>query len=89
MQYLLIGPDWGEQFGVYPNGEGWRFTVSLVVVNYTEQEMITAWQPLIDWLENRPDDYTYELNPIVVPGRLMWDADFMVAAGLGIEYPLL
>ena len=47
----MIGPDWGEQLGVYPNGEGWRFTSSLVVVNYTQQEIITTWQPLIDWLE--------------------------------------
>ena len=84
LQYLMIGPDWGEQLGVYPNGEGWRFTVNLVVVNYTQQEIITTWQPLIDWLEKRTEDYTFELNPIVVPGRSMWDADFMVANGLGI-----
>ena len=49
--------------------------------------MITAWQPLIDWLEKRPEDYTYELTPILVPGRSMWDADFMVGAGLGTRTP--
>ena len=25
----LDGPDWGEQFGVYPEGTGWRFTISM------------------------------------------------------------
>ena len=41
------------------------------------EEMRSAWQPFIDWLDQRPDNFTHD--PFVFisfPGRAFWNPNF-------------
>merc|ERR1712117_805132 len=73
----LVGPDWGEQVQFYPQGEGYRLSLSLMAQNMTREEMSTTWQPFTEWLDQRPENFTYEpFGFLSVPGRAFWNPQF-------------
>ena len=59
----------------------------MLSVGLTEDEMKEVWAPMIEFLDQRPNDYTYEWGAINIPGRAMWDAKFTVPFGAGIPTP--
>lgn len=49
----LVNPHWGEQIRL----RGRRLQVAMVFQGLTRAEAQAAWQPLFDWLDQRPGDY--------------------------------
>ena len=80
----LMGPDWGEQVGIYPEGNGLRMEISLMAVDFTHEEMVESWKPFKDWVQERPNDFTIpEFNLMSVPAKMMWDVQAMEDIGFG------
>ena len=59
----------------------------MMSVGLTEDEMNEVWAPMIEFLDHRPNDYTYEWGAVSILGRNFWNVNFMVAAGAAIPSP--
>ena len=59
----------------------------MLSVGLTENEMKEFWAPMIEFLNQRPNDYTFEWEAVSIPGRVFWDANFLVPAGWVIPTP--
>jgi FAD/FMN-containing dehydrogenase len=70
----LFGPRWGEQIRFSP---GRRLGIAMLTHTYSQEEIVTAWAPFLDWVKARSDVYTIKDNPllITVPGRAFWDPE--------------
>ena len=56
-------------------------------VGLTKDKMKEVWAPMIEFLEQRPNDYTYEWEATSFLGREFWDVNFAVPAGFAIPTP--
>ena len=66
----LMGPDWGEQVGFYPQGNGIRMELSMVAANFTQEEIVKTWSPLAEWVQQRPEDFTTtDWSSLSIPGK--------------------
>ena len=59
----------------------------MLSVGLTEDEMKEAWAPMIEFLEQRPNDYTHELTFFSFLGREFWDVNYLVTIGAAIPSP--
>ena len=66
----LMGPDWGEQVGFYPRGNGIGMEISMVAADFTQDEILKTWSPLTEWVQQRPEDFTvHDWSPFSIPGK--------------------
>ena len=80
----LIGPNWGEQVGIHPDGDGIRLDIHMLAANLTEKDIETTWEPIKSWVLQRPEDFTVlGWDTFSIPGRSMWD----VRVNGGIQTP--
>ena len=59
----------------------------MLSVGLTEDEMKEVWAPMKEFLEQRPNDYTYEWQFFSFLGRELWDINFLVPIGAAIPTP--
>jgi FAD/FMN-containing dehydrogenase len=73
----LFGPRWGEQIGFHP---GRRLSIAMLTHSYSQEEIVAAWAPFLDWVKARGDIYTIGVNPllITIPGRAFWDPEVLL-----------
>ena len=83
----LLGTNWGEQFSINPEGNGGRLDISMSSVDLTEEEMNLVWQPFWEWVDSRPQDFTYEFSALEFPARSFWDTSFNVPLGFANPTP--
>ena len=67
----LNNPHWGEQITV---NERQLVERRDDVLDLTESDARRAWQPLLDWIADRPDDYTVDVSFREIPFDKMWDS---------------
>ena len=68
----LMGPDWGEQVGIYPYGNGFRMQFSMVASDLTLEEMEETWSPFTQWVQERPNDFSvHDWFFLSIPGTVM------------------
>lgn len=71
----LLNPHWGEQIGFSSSG---RMEVRMVFQGLERGEALAIWQPFIERLKSRPDDYQVGAPLILaLPARKFWDPSFM------------
>jgi FAD/FMN-containing dehydrogenase len=74
----LINPHWGEQVRVTPDN---RLVVEMVFQGLEPGGPRRVWQPFLDRVAARPDDWTVT-EPFFVldaPARHFWDTDYLAA----------
>lgn len=67
----LCNPHWGEQIGFRPDN---TLRVSMVFQGVSQEQAAALWAPLLSWLRDNPDDYSFA-EPMIaaVDGRQFWD----------------
>ena len=71
----LMNPHWGEQIG-FSGSSGMQ--VRMVFQGLERAEALAVWQPFVDSLKARPDDYKVGAPFIMaLPARKFWDPEFM------------
>ena len=70
----LFGPRWGEQIRFSP---GRRLAIAMLTHGLSQDEMVAAWAPFLDWVKARGDAYRIKDNPLLValPARGFWDPE--------------
>lgn len=82
----LFNPRWGEQLRF----SGRKLQVTMVCHSLSQAEIEAAWQPLLDWIGDRGNDYRQEMQPafLATPGRNFWDPAFLRSVpGLVLQDP--
>jgi len=71
----LMNPHWGEHAGF--NGEN-ELEIALVSQDLTEQEVADIWQPFVDWVQARDEDFEIvsPLRLVVMPAEHWWDVEY-------------
>lgn len=84
----LFNPAWGEQLRFTP---GRRLQATMVCHGLSQEQIETAWRPLLDWVAERGADYRLESPPafIAIPGEKFWDPSFLrsMPGGLVLQDP--
>ena len=71
----LMNPHWGEQIGFSASA---GMQVRMVFQGLERAEALAVWQPFIDSLKARPDDYKVGAPLILaLPAQKFWDAEFI------------
>ncbi len=75
-QTQLFNPHWGEQAAMRPDN---TLEVAMVFQGLSQEQAAAAWQPLLDWIDSRPRDYTIAAPARVValPARHLWDPAYL------------
>jgi len=70
----LFNPRWGEQIRFSP---GRRLSINMLCHSLSQEQVVTAWAPFMDWVRSRPKDFTIAGNPLLLalPARAFWDPD--------------
>jgi len=70
----LFTPRWGEQIRFSP---GHRLSVNMLCHSLSQEQIVAAWAPFMDWVRSRPHDFTIVGNPLLIalPARAFWDPD--------------
>lgn len=71
----LMNPHWGEHAGF--NGDN-ELEIAMSIQGLSEQEAGAVWQPFIDWVSARSDDFeiTSPLRLVVIPAHHWWDYEY-------------
>ncbi len=72
----LNNEHWGEQVSFNPNNQ---MIFSLVFEGLSKTEVDKLWQPFLDWLAKKPEQYQFDLNSATRPARHYWDLDYLIA----------
>ena len=59
----------------------------MLAIGLSEDEIKEAWAPMIEFLEQRPNDYTHKLSFYSFLSREFWDVNFLIPNGLAIPTP--
>ena len=51
----------------------------MLAIGLSEDEIKEAWAPMIEFLEQRPNDYTHKLSFYSFLSREFWDVNFLMA----------
>jgi hypothetical protein len=72
----LFTPHWGE---IVTLRLGNRLEIRMVFQGLDQQQAQTAWLPFFHWINESPQDFTYQLTPRVIaaPARNLWDPAFL------------
>ena len=72
----LLNPHWDQIVNLRP---GNRLEIRMAFQGLYERQAETVWQPFFHWLNDSPQDFTYQLTPriIAVPARNLWDPGFL------------
>jgi len=72
----LLNPHWDQIVNLRP---GNRFEIRMAFQGLDQQQAETVWQPFFHWVNDSPQDFTYQLTPriIAVPARNLWDPGFL------------
>ncbi len=72
----LMNPHWGEQLRLHTDR---TLEIMMVFQGLSQQEAQAAWEPFVQWLASRPDDFTIRrpVTMMALPARHMWDAAFL------------
>jgi hypothetical protein len=72
----LFNPHWGEIVNLRL---GNRLEIRMVFQGLDQQQAQTVWQPFFHWVNESPQDFTYQLTPktIAAPARHLWDPVFL------------
>jgi FAD/FMN-containing dehydrogenase len=68
----LFGPVWGEQIRFSP---GRRLGVTMLCHGLSQEEVVQAWKPFVDWVKARGEADAFKGNPLFfdLPARAFWD----------------
>jgi len=71
----LMNPHWGEHAGF--NGDN-ELEIAMSIQGLSEEQAADVWQPFIDWVSARGDDYeiTSPLRLVVIPAYNWWDYEY-------------
>ena len=70
----LCNPHWGEQISFVGDRV---LSISMVFQGISREAAEATWQPLLEWIQARPDYRVREpLQALAMPARDFWDADF-------------
>jgi len=74
----LLNPHWGEQVRFAPDN---TLAVSMVFQDLDRDAAARTWQPLFDWLRDRPREFTFDAPPSTeaIPARQFWHAPTLKA----------
>lgn len=75
--------DWGEQVGI--RKDGLEFT--LLTLDLSKEELELALKPFKDWVLERPNDYSYDVNSLSFPFKVFWDSSIEIDIGNGQPSP--
>lgn len=72
----LFNPHWGEQAAFRPDN---TLDVAMVFQGINQMQAAATWQPLFDWVNARPQDYTFAApaRVVAVPARHLWDPAYL------------
>src|ERR671911_1489915 len=72
----LFDPHWGEQARFEP---GNILSLAMVFQGLSQEQAEALWQPFLDWVANRPQDFAFEqpLQIAALPARHFWNAAFL------------
>ena len=72
----LLNPHWDQIVNLRP---GNRLEIRMAFQGLDQQQAETVWQPFFHWVNESPQDFTYQLTPriIAVPARNLWDPGFL------------
>lgn len=75
-QQHLFNPVWGEQIRFYGDNS---LHINMMFAGLTQQQAIESWQPLINWVNSLPQDFSWEqpLMALALPARHLWDVTFL------------
>ena len=66
----LANEHWGEQIRLAPDNS---LQVAMLALELTEDQMRTAWQPFVDWIDQHRDAVSSDLGFAVGPFETFWD----------------
>ena len=71
----LMNPHWGEQARFDDDD---TLGISMLQAGLSQEEAETVWQPFVEWVNGRPNEYSWEepVQIIAFPARRMWDRAF-------------
>jgi hypothetical protein len=71
----LMNPHWGEQARFDDDN---TLSLSMLQAGLSQSETEDTWRPFLDWVNARPDEYSWEepVQTIAFPARSMWDRAF-------------
>jgi len=71
----LMNPHWGEHAGF--NGDN-ELEIAMSIQGLSEAQAAEVWQPFLDWVNARGDDYEIKapLRLVVVPAYHWWDYEY-------------
>ncbi|KTD69346.1 MULTISPECIES: FAD-dependent oxidoreductase [Legionella] len=72
----LNNEHWGEQVSLTPEN---KMNFSLVFEGLSKTEVDKLWQPFLDWLAKKPEQYQFALHSTTRPARHYWDLDYLLA----------
>lgn len=74
----LFNPHWGEQVRFEPNNV---LDIGMVFQGLSQQQAEDAWQPFLEWVADRPQDFAFErpVQVVALPAQRLWDTDFLKA----------
>ncbi|MCW8445337.1 FAD-dependent oxidoreductase [Fluoribacter gormanii] len=75
-QHNLNNEHWGEQVTLTPDN---KMNFSLVFSGLSKTEVDKLWQPFLNWLARRPEQYQFNLKSATRPARHYWDFDYLLA----------
>jgi FAD/FMN-containing dehydrogenase len=72
----LLNPHWDQIVNLRPAS---RLEIRMAFQGLDRQQAETLWQPFFQWVNESPQDFTYQLTPrvIAVPARSLWDPVFL------------
>jgi FAD/FMN-containing dehydrogenase len=71
----LSNEHWGEQVKIRG---GNSIELALAFEDLTANEAEKIWQPFREWIDAHPDRFTMEARYSAIPGRKMWDRDYIL-----------
>lgn len=72
----LFNAHWGEQVAMRPDN---TLEVAMVFQGLDQAGAAVAWQPFLDWIASRPQDYalTTPAHVVALPARHLWDPAYL------------
>jgi FAD/FMN-containing dehydrogenase len=79
----LFDSHWGEQARFEP---GNILSLAMVFQGLSQEQAEALWQPFLDWVANRPQDFAFEqpLQIAALPARHFWNAAFLEQKAPGL-----
>jgi FAD/FMN-containing dehydrogenase len=71
----LFNSNWGEQIRFYPDNS---VAINMMFANFSEEDVKTTWQPLLDMISENKSRYSWEMPFAVheLPAQSLWDVSF-------------